>query len=193
MLSKFKALSSSHAQRGYTIDQTILIVAVIAILVTMIIGSVGWDLLSRASGTKLSSHLKQIETANGQFFATHAVWPDEAAATPNPVNNFKVLVSQNALAAQYRPAFKDMLPAYDGNVSGAIQHSFGSGGDITMERQELDNQTYLVITMKGIPRQEYEEADSKMDGKVDQNAGRLRAVPASSTTVDISYYANVVN
>jgi Tfp pilus assembly protein PilE len=63
---------------GYTIDQTILIVAIIAILVTIIILTVGWNIINKASGTKLAAQFKQIEDANGQFYAQHRTWPHRA-------------------------------------------------------------------------------------------------------------------
>ena len=63
---------------GYTLDQTILIVAIIAILITLIVATIGWELLNRAGGTKLASQFRQIEDANGLFFASHGVWPHAA-------------------------------------------------------------------------------------------------------------------
>ena len=45
---------------GFTLDQTILVVAVIAILATIIISSVAWNVLNRANATRLTAHLTQI-------------------------------------------------------------------------------------------------------------------------------------
>ncbi|MCA6254336.1 MAG: hypothetical protein IM662_14295 [Phenylobacterium sp.] len=184
------------SQLGYTIDQTILIVAVIAILVTMIIGSVGWDLLSRAGGTKLSSHLRQFETANGQFYAKHSLWPHQCAAGPD---SFGALISKDALDVSLMPGFdpdtdfENLLPSYEFPAGGGtVQHNFGSGGDITMDVQRFSEQDYLVIRMTSIPKAEFEEADEGIDGALNASEGRLQGTDNGST-YDLVYYANVVN
>lgn len=76
------SINALRAKRnaGYTLDQTILIVAIIAILITLIVATIGWELLNRAGGTKLAAQFKQIEDSNGLFFANHGVWPHAAFA-----------------------------------------------------------------------------------------------------------------
>ena len=71
-----KTMSGKFNSRtaGYTLDQTILIVAIIAILITLIVATIGWALLNRAGGTKLAAQLKQIEDANGLFFSSYNQW-----------------------------------------------------------------------------------------------------------------------
>jgi hypothetical protein len=182
-------------QAGYTIDQTILIVAVIAILVTMIIGSVGWDLLSRAGGTKLSSHLRQFETANGQFYAKHSLWPHQCVAGSD---SFGALISVDALDSSLMPGFQpsdfeNLLPSYEYPAGGGtVQHNFGSGGDITMAVETFSGQDYLAVSMGSVPKAEYEEADEAIDGNLSYTEGRMQGTDNGST-VDMKYYANVVN
>jgi len=187
-----------HRAAGYTIDQTILIVAVIAILITMIIASVGWDLLSRAGGTKLASHLRQFETGVGQFFAKHAVWPHQAGGSTGVGQgsaNFRALVTSSVIDAQYSDEpgeFENYLPSYED--ADPVQHFFGGGGDVTLDEEvePVSGQTYLTFTMIGVPKQEYEEADKKIDGEVDYAVGRLQGTD-NGTTVDMKYYANIIN
>lgn len=182
------------ATAGYTIDQTILIVAVIAILITMIIASVGWDLLSRAGGTKLASHLRQFETGVGQFFSKHSVWPHEAGGSTGPgqaANNFRALIAREAVDGRYHAQFENLLPSYDGTRN-PVQHAFGGGGDVTMDVEELDGQPYLTITMIGVPKKDFEEADKRIDGQVDYEAGRLQGVD-NGTTIDVKYYGNLLS
>jgi NADH:ubiquinone oxidoreductase subunit 3 (subunit A) len=179
---------------GYTIDQTILIVAVIAILITMIIASVGWDLLSRAGGTKLASHLRQFETGVGQFFAKHSVWPHQAGGSTGlgqGAANFRALITRDVIDAQYQPQFENYLPSYDGTQN-PVQHGFGGGGDVTLDVEELNGQDYLTFTLIGVPKKEYEETDKRIDGEVDYEAGRIQGVD-NGTTVDMKYYANIIN
>ena len=173
---------------GYTIDQTILIVAVIAILVTMIIGSVGWDLLSRAGGTKLASHLRQVEQANGQFYSTHYVWP--TVAVSGSTNPFLALIDKSVLKSTYKANFKNLLPSYADDT-----HTFGGGGDIIMDQVNFDGSQYIRIKFTDVPSQEYKEADEAIDGKLSSTEGRLRAEgdPSVDPTVNLLYYANMVN
>lgn len=201
---KFEQLAG---QRGYTIDQTILIVAVIAILITMIIVSVGWDILTRAGGTKLASHLKQIEQANGQFFAANAAWPHEAIQTASPEANIRALLGDTqVLRSPYDGSSggdtpRSYLPAYT-VVSGAVNHSFGGGGTITMRSDGLLNgQSYLVVVMDNIPINEYISANESIDGErgitsanfSSDTSGRLRATSSGPNVVTIEYYATATN
>ena len=55
-------------------------------MITLIIASVGWDLLSRAGGTKLASYMRQIEDANGQFYAKMGVWAHNATSQAGIAN-----------------------------------------------------------------------------------------------------------
>ena len=187
-------------QLGYTIDQTILIVAVIAILVTMIIGSVGWDLLSRAGGTKLQSHLVQMENSAGSFFAQYGLWPTDVTAD-----------GQNAMLALIRDdtswtggfspdpgEFRTYLAAYDPGSATAVRHPFGAGGEVTIETETQNGQTYLVYTLTNVPSREYMNAEKGIDGAIDINSGRVQTAGADPETagtdsVTLKYFGNVVN
>lgn len=185
-------------QAGYTIDQTILIVAVIAILVTMIVGSVGWDLLTRAGSTKLQSHLVQFENAAGSFFSQYNMWPQQASSTPADTTvNFRTLIDETALqpAMQGAGNFRNYLPAYtvDGGV---VNHPFGSGNGTVGLTTDVDGgQTYIVFEMTLVPSEEFNRADEGIDGRQDWQAGRLRASvdPSTAQTVTLRYFANVIN
>lgn len=197
-MNKTKMTQTLRRQAGYTIDQTILIVAVIAILVTMIVGSVGWDLLTRAGSTKLQSHLVQFENSAGSFFAQYNMWPHQASATPADGNvNFRTLLDETALqpAMQGSGEFRNYLPAY--NVeAGVVNHPFGAGtGVVTLNTDTDGGQTYIVFEMTLIPSEEFNRADEGVDGRLDWQIGRLRANvdPSGAQTVTLRYFANVIN
>lgn len=71
MLVRFKKF-------GYTIDQTVLIIFLIAILVTVIVVSLGLNIITRGEGTRLASQLKQIESAIKRYEADIGVLPYQA-------------------------------------------------------------------------------------------------------------------
>lgn len=189
-------IARAKCVRGYTIDQTILIVAVIAILITMIIASIGWDLLARAGGTKLASHLRQFEIAVGQFYAKHSVWPHQAGGSTGVGSggaNFRALMTSRIVDESYSSEIENYLPSYD-STQEPVQHNFGGGGDVTLdeEQEPNTNQTYLTFTLIGVPKKEYEEADKKIDGDVNYHSGRVQGID-NGTTVDMKYYANIMN
>ncbi len=193
--SSFK--QNLRRQAGYTIDQTILIVAVIAILVTMIIGSVGWDLLTRAGSTKLQSHLVQFENATGSFFAQYNLWPHQASATPADTTvTFSTLILETALQAALQGSgnFRNYLQGYR-NDGGTVNHPFGAGtGTVGLTTAVDAGQTFMVFEMTGVPSDEFESADEAMDNGADWQTGRLRAAtdPALTATITLRYFANVV-
>jgi len=194
------AKQRKHSMAGYTLDQTILIVAVIAILVTIIVGSMGWELLSRAGGTKMASHLRQIETANGQFYAEYDMWPYEATNNSSPADNMLVLLGDTTKATELTldagEELKNYLPSYETDGS-TVTHPFGSGGEITQEVELNGTQNYLTLTLVSVPRAEAMEADESIDGKSTTPFAQGRVqVPnddGTSSTVTLKYYANVVN
>lgn len=185
---------------GYTIDQTILIVAVIAILITLIIASVGWDLLNRTSGTKLASYLKQIEEANGGFYARQGVWPHVAVAdvgTSTPQTNIAVLAAQEAVSGtnQYSERWKPLLTGFDIDATGLIiSHQFGSGGIIS---QEVDTcasgRNHLVISLADVPLTEITNADETIDGEIDESAGRIQYTDLTTDIQTVTYCGNLLN
>ena len=190
-------------QAGYTIDQTILIVAVIAILVTMIIGSVGWDLLTRAGGTKLQSHLVQFENAAGSFFAQYGLWPHDVADEGQ--NAMLALIrSDTPWTGTFDPGdkFRTYLPAYDPGSVATVVHPFGgSDGEVTLVTESLNNQTAIVFELSEIPADEYRRAEEGIDGDPTGNyweTGRLRTAggdpsPGADRVVTLRYFANTTN
>ncbi|PPR19547.1 MAG: hypothetical protein CFH43_00132 [Proteobacteria bacterium] len=188
---------------GYTIDQTILIVAVIAVLITLIIASVGWDLLNRTSGTKLASYLKQIEESNGGFYARQGVWPhiavDDAGVigTPNGEHNIAVLAAQDSVSGtnQYNERWKPLLSGFDISSNGEqVSHQFGSGGVISQQTGTCDDgKTHLIITMEDVPLTEITNADETIDGEIDESAGRVQYTDLVTDIQDMTYCANLLN
>lgn len=188
---------------GYTIDQTILIVAVIAVLITLIIASVGWDLLNRTSGTKLASYLKQIEESNGAFYARQGVWPhvavDDAAVigSPNGEHYIAVLAAQNSVSSanQYNERWKPLLSGFDVSTNGQqVSHQFGSGGIISQVTGTCDDgKTHLIITMADVPLTEITNADETIDGEINESAGRIQYSNLTSDIQTMTYCANLLN
>lgn len=195
---------------GYTIDQTILIVAVIAVLITLIIASVGWDLLNRTSGTKFASYLKQIEEANGAFYARQGVWPhvavaDEGAGGTEIEANLAVLADVAVLNAgtQYVERWKPYLNGFDvvndGTAGAEVWHQFGSGGMMTQDDMPRgsaecpDGASHLVITINDVPATELNNADEAIDGEINNADGRLQWGAPVGGIATATYCANLLD
>lgn len=216
-------LEKGRRNLGYTIDQTILVVAVIAILITLIIASVGWDLITRASGAKLASYLTQVEQAGGSFYGRHGMWMDTAldvslgAGAANPADNMRVL-KENFFAAgdRFDQNFQSYLPGF---ASDGV-NLFSGYGDGASDFMELHNQDasvvsgdqpaaqYFILEMHDIPFAEAVRADIAIDSQEDDSNGRVvyqddsglgnactAAVGGASGTVNVElcYVANVIN
>ncbi|PIZ30660.1 MAG: hypothetical protein COY40_04085 [Alphaproteobacteria bacterium CG_4_10_14_0_8_um_filter_53_9] len=179
-------MKQNHLKRiaGYTLDQMILIVAIIAILVTIIILSIGWSIISRSSGAKLASQFRQVEDANGQFYAANRVWPQDSVTASNSSTNILALTG----GATYRAGListeniKNYVPGF--RISGSdVLHNFGgAGGIITMATRNAPfglTGTYLVVQFTGVPFSEVVEAEKAIDGGTTVNAdyttGRVTA------------------
>lgn len=168
---------------GYTIDQTILIVAIIAILITLIIGTVGWDLINRTGGAKLAAQLRQIEDANGQFFAQHQLWPHQsliASATPDQNNTMSVLRNSDSISASLVPSIenpRNFLPGFQ-EVGGVTNHNFGGGAvnmlpNVPVASMGLGTNQYMVVQFVDVPFEEAVEADRAVDGTEAYDEGRI--------------------
>ncbi len=199
-MNKTSLKSNMKKAAGYTIDQTILIVAVIAVLITLIIASVGWDLLNRTSGTKLASYLKQIEEANGAFYARQGVWPHIAVAditSSSSLTNIAVLASPEAVTGtnQYAERWKPYLSGFDVAPSGlAVAHQFGSGGAIGQEVDGCDDgKNHLVIELANVPLTEITNADETIDGEIDETAGRVKYTDLTTDIQTMTYCGNLLN
>lgn len=213
-----KVLESLRKQAGYTLDQTILIVAIIAILITLIIMTVGWDLINRASGTKLSGHMRQVEEAVGLFYSRFGQWPDQAlessgATASGAVANVRILqqdIFGSTATGRYSDKHTNLLSGFDQDSSSQVVHGFGAGGVIQMERlagdsvsSDKDDSDYLVISFDNVPIDEAMEADEAVDGEEGFGRGRLvivsngsgcdsGAVSGRPTNVTVCYMGNLV-
>lgn len=190
-LSHFNQRGRSTA--GYTIDQTILIVAIIAILVTLIIITVGWNLINKASGTKLASQLRQIEDATGQFYAAYRIWPHQAGAagaTLSATNTPRALagdatVAVNTIVTSSPSGRRNYIPGFRNAGATGLQHNFGTGGAILMNTLATpfgNPGTYLVVQFTNVPFSEVQQAEWAIDGEANQNYATGRVVASNSGT-----------
>jgi Tfp pilus assembly protein PilE len=173
-------------RQGYTIDQTILIVAIIAILITLIIITIGWQLINRTSGTKLGSQLKQVEDAVTQFYAAQRVFPHQAfatAPTAPATGNMLVLAAVTPAGATLLPTIQaanlsNLLAGFRINTNVSLRNSYG--GDISMLPATVNTwtsapaaNTYLVLQFAQVPLSDAQEADRAIDGQPGGDTGRL--------------------
>lgn len=163
------------SRQGYTIDQTILIVAIIAILITLVIVTIGWTLLNRTSGTKLASQLNQIDDAVAQFYDTNRAFPTDLAALQNAgLINFRV----NAAGTGY-------INDFGGAVSVA-QLRTGTTSATTPNGLAV-NTRYVWVQQQNVPLAEAQRADDNIDGTLSGSAGRVNYIAnATGTCPDAS-------
>jgi hypothetical protein len=177
---------------GYTIDQTILIVAIIAILITLVIMTIGWQLINRTSGTKLGSQFKQVEDAITQFYAAQKSFPHDAFSTP-PIGvaqgNILILAGVTPQGAALLPTINsanlsNLLGGFKINNDESLRNSYG--GDISMLPGTVNAWTgapsgniYLVVEFAQVPLSDAKEADRAVDGAEDHAEGRLVYANAS--------------
>jgi len=189
-------------REGYTIDQTILIVAIIAILITLIIITIGWQLINRTSGTKLGSQLKQVEDSITQFYAAQKVFPHQAfatAPTAAATGNVLVMAAVTPAGAALLPTINaanlsNLLGGFRINGTTSLQNSYG--GNISMMPGSVNawtgapaTNTYLVVEFAQVPLSDAQEADRAIDGA--QNATQGRLVYGNSTCLPASAGAAV--
>lgn len=168
------------SHKGYTIDQTILIVAIIAILITLIIVTVGWQLINRAGGTRAGAQIKQIEDANGQFFSAQRLWPHQAYTAPTNSAAANMLVLANNGITTWNTAVnadevRNLIPGFR-VASGAVMHNMGPGGTITQQvgrMATVSTDQRLIIQFESVPLADAKEADRAIDGEEDNAEGRL--------------------
>lgn len=177
----------NRATAGYTIDQTILIVAIIAILVTLIIITIGWQLINRTSGAKLAAQLRQVEDANGQFFSANRVWPHLSyTGSNNNTTNIRALAGTITYTAGLVGTTKNYIPGLRDNGTN-VTHNFSSTGVVTMAPittpfAQLQG-NYLVVQFSAVPMTEAREAELAIDagrnGTENYTAGRFVASSAT--------------
>lgn len=169
--NKLKAL-----RQGYTLDQTLIVIILIAILITVIIATVAWSLINRASGTRIASQLNQIEDATGQFYSEHRMWPHQSITTVNERTVMAALmgaVTSNFTASVNVANVKNLLPSL--SVSGttaAAVNTANSFGTLTMMNNTPNaantsisgGNQFLTVQMVNVPINEAQEADKAVDG-----------------------------
>ena len=182
----------TNGKSGYTIDQTILIVAIIAILITLIIVTIGWALLNRTSGTKLGSQLQQMEDAISQFYGKHRMFP--TAACPSATTANYAGASAAILAgvttdcgtlntgiggANELDNLMSGVPIAGGrvrnNFSGIISMLEGTGLNQWLPNTP-SGASYIIVKFENVPLSEAKEADAELDkgvAGVPSNQGRV--------------------
>ncbi len=212
---------SLTARSGYTIDQTILIVAIIAILITMIIATIGWQLINRTSGTKLASQLNQVEDSLAQFYGTHRSFPHTFFATgtitsagiPLTLAGLTPTGMSNPVSTSPLVNLLPGLPVVGGAVTngynGAVTMLPGApagwvGGSTTQQS--------MIVQFANIPLSDAVEAERAIDPVTSATAGRLvysassclpattggtvptvGAVPAGTTIVNVCFVSASLN
>jgi hypothetical protein len=191
------------SRQGYTIDQTILIVAIIAILITLIIVTIGWTLLTRTTGNKLASYMTQMDTAINSFYNANRRFPATADG---------ILAFQTAGLTKFRRVgttgqdFRHEIGGPNGTVrliNPAASLAAVPGGGVAT------GQPHIVIEFTGVPLAEANQADISMDGVAGFNIGRVyttqttcengtnmrapAAAAAGATTVTVCYVAQRVS
>jgi type II secretory pathway pseudopilin PulG len=160
---------------GFTLDQTILVVAVIAILATIIISSVAWNVLNRANATKLNAHLTQINDAVGQYYQDHDFkWPANAAMLADYLTGYTVKGTN--LLTPFGGSNESELSITDGNNSSSGGRQLGS---TTSCGRGSGTNCYIYVEMTNVQVQEMEVANDSIDGdaeadSVDHSRGRLQ-------------------
>lgn len=180
------ALRTPH-RRGYTIDQTILIVVIIAILITLVIVTIGWQLINRTSGTKTASQMNQIEQAIGQYYGATRMWPH---------NSFSVLPDALAptgfalILAGVTPSGGTLSPNIPTGsltnyvagltINGTTSLRNSHGGDIRMVNATVANWTgasatsqFYVIEFASLPIADARETDRAIDNADDFDDGQF--------------------
>lgn len=177
---------------GFTLDQTILVVAVIAILATIIISSVAWNVLNRANATKMNAHLTQITNAIGDFYQDNDYkWPAHAEDLAPYLAGYNVTTSGNKLTTPFGTSgAPSEFTLVNGNTTGS-RLSTGAACSSTSAVPDC----YITLTMTNVQIQELEQANEAIDGpnegSLANTKGRLRWVAGTnaSSRVTLTYYA----
>ncbi|MCP4355830.1 MAG: type II secretion system protein [Proteobacteria bacterium] len=181
---------------GFTLDQTILVVAVIAVLATVIISSVAWTVLTRANATRMTAHLAQIADSVGNYYQDNGNdWPANAAELQPYLAGYSVSgASADELVTPFGTSNVESRLSFD-NAGSVLSAVGASGTACNTATQESD--CYFTVTLSNIQAQEAAEANNAIDGKSEgvvalaSTKGRLRwtAVGTGTTRVDITYFA----
>jgi type II secretory pathway pseudopilin PulG len=154
-------------RRGYTIDQTILIVAIIAILITLVIVTLGWTLLSRTSGSKLGSFTDQLTQAINVYYGSHGQLP----AALSDLNTDNLIKFRNDGTTFYHDI---------GGATGTVALGTQTGiNETTFKIGTATSASYLVVTFTDVPVSEANEALKSVNGDVTK-AGHMVALSSAT-------------
>ncbi|HEX2859144.1 MAG TPA: hypothetical protein VHP58_02985 [Alphaproteobacteria bacterium] len=181
--------ASLRSSKGYTLDQTILIIAIIAILVTLIILTVGWNLINKASGTRLASQLGNVEDAMGNFYGDLKQWP--VATTSNPVNDAVTLAGLNASSSGNTKNYIAGLATTATGVTHNLNTSTAANRRVTIGQvtggtnswvSASSSNIYEVVTFQSVYGSDFLEADRAIDSGDGGDKGRVRAIANAGAT-----------
>jgi len=191
----------SNKLSGFTLDQTILVVAVIAVLATIIISSVAWNVLSKANATKINAHLQQVTDAIGNFYqdgdgVNLNVWPQDAEDIGRYLAGYNV--SGNNLITPFGTSSATSVLALQGgtNTDNSDHQGFrlstaGTAATACPASGGLD--CYITVTITNLQAQEVIQANESIDGPSEttpNQQGRLRWTNGSGTQrITATYFA----
>jgi Tfp pilus assembly protein PilE len=178
---------NTKSRHAYTIDQTILIVAIIAILITLIIVTIGWQLINRTSGTKLGSQLSQLETAISQFYSNTKSFPHQAFSTApsTPATGYALVLagvtpSGGTLLASAASNLTNLVNGFEINGTTNLQNSFGgtvslinTGSVANWVAGAPAASQYIAVQLTNVPLSDAQEADRAIDRAIGNNAGQV--------------------
>ena len=173
-----------RANRGYTLDQTILIIAIIAILVTLIILTVGWNLINRASGTRLASQLGNVQDALGNYYGDLRQWPK--GTTSNPTKDAAALAGYG----DANSSTKNYIAGLNASASGVTHNPNSQSNRRVLVSQVTGSSTawtgpagtvYEVVEFQNVAGSDFTAADNSIDSGDGGAAGSVRAIAAGGS------------
>lgn len=156
------------SRRGYTIDQTILIIAIIAILITLVIVTLGWTLLSRTSGSKLGTFTDQMEQAINTYYGVKHTFPADIAA----LNTEGLIKFRNASGTYYHDI---------GGSTGVVTLTSGTVNETSYNIGASTSKNHMIVQFTSVPAGEANEALKAINGDA-SNKGRLTANVSTGCT-----------
>jgi type II secretory pathway pseudopilin PulG len=177
-------LKMVRSSKGYTLDQTILIIAIIAILVTLIILTVGWSLINRASGTRLASQLGNVQDALGNYYGDVKQWPQGTVSSPT--------LDAAALAGfnDKNSSTKNYIAGLTTSAAG-VTHNLNSQSNRNVLLSQVAGSatawtgpagtTYEVVEFQNVAGSDFTNADNAIDSGDGGSAGSVRAIAAAGS------------
>jgi hypothetical protein len=156
-----------------------MIVAIIAILVTLVIVTLGWTMVSRASGNRLASAADQLDSASMAFYADKRAFPTSL----DELYDRGFVKFTNAIQAGKRLFYynKDNeVILKQVSLSPALQVAVGGG---------VPSQA-LVYMFQNVPSDQANEFDDTVD-HVNGVGGRVILLPAGQDCNDVNMLANI--